>query len=210
MKSKITPPLLLTIVAIGIIALLQDRQFSDSEPDLKLKIENKDSSWQFHNSTEWRSEKNKQNQTEYIYLKADRIQHFEDSNTTKLKQAYIIRQTDKNIVTLKANYAETQEFDSEIEANKKATRVELAGDVDMKEHDLAAPHNLKIQIEGQQLFYNSDTAEVHSKSFVKVSQEELVISGTGLDANIEKEDFTFHKNVKTLYSPSQDSDSEKE
>jgi len=187
-------PVLLILLLSTTVVLIQETQWqNDRSQALSIEIDQQQTSWQFHNSQEWRYlTKPPYRQT---YSQNQRIEHHNESKKTIFFQPFIVQKQDQKLTTLEANNGRSNETES------KNIRVILTGNAVINEYHLEPSFAKQRKISSHELIYNTTPQTLQSSKKVVITQPELSLEGVGLNANLNTEEFTLNQHFKTLYSP---------
>lgn len=187
MKKRL-PLFLVFFASFGILAFsfYQNSTFVSSLP--KIEPIELDYSWQVSKSTSWQVNKQQTEQKQTLIYA--RMVNYD--NQTK-------RSTFVEPAIIEASASEILFVNSQRGSTSNDQVIELRNQVIIHSFDMAAEENKTLRTE--QITYNTETETATSQVFTELYKPGFRISGTGFEANLKQEKYTFKSDVKTFYQP---------
>lgn len=191
MKKRLPAIFLFLLSVIALLIAFKQTQHNNDGTTLDTQEVAIKSTWQLYESTSWQIPPSSQAQTQQTAVYANEIQYHKKARQSFFKSPFIIDDRPDNRTSLSSQLGQSLNDQTLI----------FNGNVKVLVRDKADTKQNKT-LTSEEISYNTESKQITSQVFTRLTQANTTISGTGFKANNGLGIIEFLSDVKTRYQPS--------
>lgn len=191
MKKRLPAIFLFLLSVIALLIAFKQTQHNNDGTTLDTQEVTIKPTWQLYESTSWQIPPSSQAQTQQTAVYANEIQYHKKARQSFFKSPFIIDDRPDNRTSLSSQLGQSLNDQTLI----------FNGNVKVLVRDKADPKQNKT-LTSEEISYNTESKQITSQVFTRLTQANTTISGTGFKANNGLGTIEFLSDVKTRYQPS--------